>query len=138
MLGGVIVAYSSWRGVFWVNAPMGVGLLAVALRVIPPDPPKRPDGASSLDGIGIALLGVGLASGMAGMTFLGDAPPGWVAWSAGRLAVSATGIVGFLSHVERAQEPLIAPALIHGRGFAAVNLVNICYGGAGIGICQVK
>ena len=37
ILGGVIVTYVSWRWIFWINVPIGVAALALALRVLRPD-----------------------------------------------------------------------------------------------------
>src|ERR1700727_127653 len=34
VLGGLIVTYISWRWVFWINVPVGVAALALALRVL--------------------------------------------------------------------------------------------------------
>ena len=44
------------------------------------------------------------------------------------------GLALFGRHIRRAQDPFIAPRLIAGRGFGAVNVINILYGGAVAGM----
>jgi Major Facilitator Superfamily len=44
------------------------------------------------------------------------------------------GLALFGLHIRRAQDPFIAPRLIAGRGFGAVNVINILYGGAVAGM----
>jgi multidrug resistance protein len=34
VLGGVIVTYVSWRWIFWINVPIGLGAVALAVRVL--------------------------------------------------------------------------------------------------------
>ena len=34
VLGGVIVTYVSWRWIFWINVPIGIGAVVVAKRVL--------------------------------------------------------------------------------------------------------
>lgn len=44
------------------------------------------------------------------------------------------GLALFGRHIRRVQDPFIAPRLIAGRGFGAVNVINILYGGAVAGM----
>jgi EmrB/QacA subfamily drug resistance transporter len=134
LLGGVIVAYWSWRGVFLVNVPIGAALILLSVRYIPTDR-RRPAGArGGLDLPGVALLGVGLLAGMIGLTYLGATSPGGLWPCISSLAIAVVVLGAFLRHVGRTQTPLISPRLIHGRGFGAVNLVNVIVGGAGLGL----
>ncbi len=70
VLGGLFVTYWSWRGIFLVNLPVGVLLLALGTIFIP-DIARRPD--RHLDVRGIVLVGVTLLSAMFGVAFLGSA-----------------------------------------------------------------
>ncbi len=135
LLGAVIVSAWPWRGVFFVNVPIGLALIPLCLRFVPADPPRRKQEQSMrIDLAGAALLGIGLLGVMIGLTLLGSRTLGsawpWIA----ALACAVCAIAAFGWHVERVRDPLIAPRLIYGRGFAAVNLVNILYGGAGAGL----
>src|ERR1700689_4679249 len=70
VLGGVFVTYWSWRGIFLVNIPVGIVLIALAMVVIP-DIARRPE--THLDLRGVALLGGTLLSAMLGVGYLGGA-----------------------------------------------------------------
>lgn len=57
VLGGVIVTYVSWRWIFWINVPIGIGAVVVARRVLS-DHGRRE--RRRLDWWGMATLGLGL------------------------------------------------------------------------------
>jgi MFS family permease len=57
VLGGLIVTYLSWRWVFWINVPIGLGAFGVARKVLVDQ--RRPH-RRGLDGWGMATLGLGL------------------------------------------------------------------------------
>jgi EmrB/QacA subfamily drug resistance transporter len=57
VLGGAIVTYFSWRWIFWINVPIGLAAVALALRVLR-DPGERR--AHRLDLPGMVILGLGL------------------------------------------------------------------------------
>ncbi len=137
VLGGLIVSGWSWRGVFLVNVPLGIVLIPLCLHFIPADRlPARADGAvrGGFDLPGVAYAGIGLASAMVGSSLLGDAPSRWIALIAGCAVASVAGLWAFARHIERADDPLIAPRLISGKGFAAVNVINVLYSGGAIGL----
>ncbi|MDO9395986.1 MAG: MFS transporter, partial [Herbiconiux sp.] len=66
-LGGLLIALGGptdgWRLLFWMNVPLGVIALFFAWRLLPRTQPK-PEGARSLDLIGILLLGLAVFSFM--------------------------------------------------------------------------
>src|SRR6185437_5717381 len=131
IFGGLFVSYWSWRGIFFVNVPIGVLLILLCLRYVPPDR-KRPDGAQRpMDIVGMSLLGVGTLALMLGVSYLGEAgasasSPLFVA----PVAVGVLGLAQFARHIHRVPDPFITPRFIAGRGFGAVNVINIVYGGA--------
>jgi EmrB/QacA subfamily drug resistance transporter len=57
VLGGVIVTYISWRWIFWINVPIGLGAVALALRVLPQAARHE---RRRLDPAGMVTLGLGL------------------------------------------------------------------------------
>ncbi|HJP78400.1 MAG TPA: MFS transporter [Pseudonocardiaceae bacterium] len=72
LLGGVIVTYVSWRWIFWINLPIGVVALVLALRVL------RDHGERTrprLDLPGMITLGLGLFGVAWAMTALATQPP---------------------------------------------------------------
>ncbi len=135
VFGGLFVTYWSWRAVFFVNVPIGILVIALAWRYVPHDRPKAKQARVPMDAVGMALLGVGLLAGMLAVSYLGEpgAQPSSLSFVApGLVAIAA--MWRFFHHVERTAHPFIAPHLIHGRGFGAVNLVNTLYGGVTTGI----
>ncbi len=131
VFGGLIVTYWNWRGVFLVNLPIGLLVLALAHRFIPPDPPRPRDAGFRMDVPGMALLGAGLFCGMLVAAWLGEdaaMPPLPLVLAAAGAAALAIRL--FFRHISRIGRPFIAPQMIAGPDFGAVNLVNVVYGGA--------
>ncbi|MGA2036848.1 MAG: MFS transporter [Acidimicrobiales bacterium] len=84
VLGGIIVTYVSWRWIFWINVPIGIGAVAVANRVLF-DPGRREQ--RRLDWWGMATLGLGLFGLLWAMVKLTSEPldPAVVGFLAGGL-----------------------------------------------------
>jgi EmrB/QacA subfamily drug resistance transporter len=63
LLGGLLIELfgqrEGWRWVFYVNLPVGVLLLPLAARLLPPRP-ARPGRREELDPVGVLLLGAGV------------------------------------------------------------------------------
>lgn len=150
IFGGIFVAYASWRDVFLVNVPVGLVVMILTLRFIPRDlsaaeirarydavhhsdrarESDAPGRNPAFGAAGMALLGIGLLSGMLAASYLADGhatitSPIFVILA----AVSIFGLVAFFLHTSHSSRPFIAPRLIYGRGFGAVNAINsICSG----------
>jgi len=134
IFGGLFVSYWSWRGIFFVNVPIGAAVLVLSLRYIPRDPSRRPD-RPDMDASGMALLGAGLLAGMLAASYLGEA--GARPWSPLFVVPVVIAIVAvrmFFRHVHHSPQPFIAPRLIHGPGFGPVNLVNVVFSGVTFGM----
>lgn len=103
VLGGVITTYLSWRWVFWINVPIGLAALVVALRVLRERGERQP---RALDLWGMALLGAGLLGILWAMIELSTSPvDGGIA--AG-LLVGSGFLVAFLVVERHVREPMIA------------------------------
>ncbi|MEB2311927.1 MAG: MFS transporter [Sorangiineae bacterium] len=130
IFGGLFVTYWTWRGVFFVNVPIGLVVILLGWRHIPSDRPRPRREAGGMDLRGLALLGGAVLGVMLAASALGE--PGARALS---LAVVAPALLagsagaGFFRHVRRAPAPFIEPRLIYGAGFGAVNLINAVFGG---------
>lgn len=135
IFGGLFVTYWNWRGVFFVNVPIGLVVALLALRYIPHDPPVRSSTARHrMDIQGLAWLACALLAGMLEASFLGEKKPPIGSMALTTLALLTLGSgMAFIRHVNRCPHPFIAPRLIHGPGFGVVNLVNMVYGGICIG-----
>jgi EmrB/QacA subfamily drug resistance transporter len=131
VLGGIITQDWTWRGIFFINIPIGVLLVILGLRILPGSAPraaKRPDFA------GTALLGVVLISAMYGVTTLGSGKESLI--SVGFLVPEVVAIVfGVLlsRQMRSAENPIIPIRLLRERHFATMNLIALLYGGTALG-----
>lgn len=129
IFGGFFVAYWNWRGVFFVNVPIGLAIIALGLHYIPRDRPAADRARQSMDAAGMTLLGAGLVAGMFAASALGESDTHlWSLAFAMPLAISIVSLSAFVRHVGRVRQPFIAPRFIHGPGFSTVNLFNVLYG----------
>jgi EmrB/QacA subfamily drug resistance transporter len=134
--GGILVSTWSWRGVFFVNVPVGIVLTWLAIRYLPRD--RRPAGSADpdsrgIDVAGMALLAVGLLCAMLGMSFLAEGGRAWTEFLL--LEAAAAGVLGwFVVRARRQADPLIPPRLLYGRGFGVMNLINFTYGAVAFGL----
>jgi EmrB/QacA subfamily drug resistance transporter len=135
ILGGVFVTYWSWRGIFLVNVPIGILLVALGLVFIPVSPRIRDQG---LDIRGVALLGATLLPAMFGIAYLGSGSSSFAspAFLVPEL-VGAAALVGFVRHSARAPAPFISIRFLSGHGFGVMNLLNFLYGAAALGFAAL-
>jgi len=123
VLGGLIVTYISWRWIFWINVPVGVAALAVAIRVLH-DRAER--SRRRLDLPGMITLGLGLFGVLWAMTRLAtttfDAPV------AGYL-VGGIVLVGAFGLIERRQpEPMLPLSIFRVPTMTASLLASLFQG----------
>ncbi len=71
ILGGAIVTYLSWRWIFWINVPIGLGAVALAVRVLHDVGQRR---QHHLDIPGMVTLGLGLYGILWAVTELATTP----------------------------------------------------------------
>jgi EmrB/QacA subfamily drug resistance transporter len=135
IFGGLFVSYWTWRGVFFVNVPIGVAVIVLALRYIPADRREGEGSRSGMDLSGMVLLGISLLAAMFSASYLGEGdarvwPPAIVVL----LTISAVAMWMFFRHINHSMHPFIDPRLIYGPGFGPVNLINALYGGVTFGV----
>jgi EmrB/QacA subfamily drug resistance transporter len=112
VIGGVLVGHLSWRWIFYVNAPICIVAVILAIRVLKPDP--EPTNAA-LDVPGLLLISPALAGIIYGLTQVG-AHGGF-----GHVTVLVPIGVGLLLLLAFAlrKSPLIDLALFRTRSFTA-------------------
>ncbi|TAN05893.1 MAG: MFS transporter [Rhodanobacteraceae bacterium] len=135
IFGGLFVTYWSWRDIFFINVPIGLAVMLLAVYGIPRDPGARAAAHAGMDLSGLALLGTALFTAMFAASYLGE--PGARATSTEfllPLIVALASAALFVRHIQRSGQPFIAPRFIYGRGFGAVNLVNVVFGGVTGGV----
>jgi EmrB/QacA subfamily drug resistance transporter len=71
VLGGLIVTYLSWRWIFWINVPIGIAAVILALRVLHDAGERR---QHRIDVAGMLTLGLGLFGVLWAMTSLASSP----------------------------------------------------------------
>jgi EmrB/QacA subfamily drug resistance transporter len=128
-LGGIIVTYSTWRVIFFINVPVGIVVLGLLFVLLPPSPSVRP----RIDLLGAGLLGAALLTVMFGLNQFADGGPrSPLPWSL--LAFGCLLVVGFLLHERRTAQAILPFALLRRPAFAVVNSINVIYGAAAFGI----
>jgi EmrB/QacA subfamily drug resistance transporter len=134
VLGGVVVTYWSWRGIFLVNVPLGIILVISGALFIPASTWRRDQ---RLDVRGVALLGTTLLAAMFGMAILGDGrAPGDPVFLALE-SVAAVAAIGFARHTARSRSPFISAEHLVGRGFGVMNVINFLFGAAVLGVAAL-
>jgi hypothetical protein len=117
------VSTLGWPFVFWINLPVG-GLTAVLVMRFLRDP-VRPAPAGGVDWPGTALLGSGIAAGMAALIQWQALSP---AWRAGLLVACAACLAGFSVRERRLPEPMLATGLLRRPVILAANLTTFLTG----------
>jgi len=122
LLGGILTDLFSWQWVFFVNVPVGVGALLLALRYVP---------ESRSEGIGRGVDVGGAFAITAGLMVLVYAlvnaqQAGWASGQTfGLAAVSAALLATFLVLEMRLRNPLIRLGIFRMRSLTSSNLVML-------------
>jgi EmrB/QacA subfamily drug resistance transporter len=130
VLGGVFIALNvgglGWRTVFFVNVPIGVAIVAAALRFMPSPPPR---GNAQLDLAGASVLFVAMA-GLIGPPMLGKE----FGWSWPVMAFTVVGLIAFAVFVAVEKtvaagggQPLVAAALMRDKGYVRGLCATFCF-----------
>jgi EmrB/QacA subfamily drug resistance transporter len=121
VLGGALVASVGWRGIFWVNVPVGMVAIVLTALVVPESRaahPRRPDP------VGQGLIIVMLAS----LTYAIIEGPhqGWgSAIILGLFGLSALAAVGLVLYEPRRAEPLLDLRFFRSAPFSGSVLIAI-------------
>ena len=115
-LGGFIASHMNWHWIFFLNEPLGIVGLALALWLIPPMelPPRKP-----FDWTGFMLCGLGIFALMGALEWLSATV------DATALAVLASGLLLILAatrHFRKAAAPMLSLAPLRVETFRTVML----------------
>jgi EmrB/QacA subfamily drug resistance transporter len=115
LVGGAVVEGISWQWIFWINVPVGLGLLALSTQL---EESHGPDRALDLPGLGLASAGaLGVVWGL--IHGNGD---GWTSFEVlSTLAGGAALLIAFVAYETRAEQPMLPMRFFRNRGFAAAN-----------------
>ncbi|MGH3007191.1 MAG: DHA2 family efflux MFS transporter permease subunit, partial [Gaiellaceae bacterium] len=120
LVGGAVVEGVSWQWIFWLNVPIGLVLIPLALRRLDESYGPR----TRLDLPGLALASTGLFGIVWGVV-RGNAE-GWA--SAEILTALGLGAVltaAFVAWEVRARAPMLPMRFFRGRAFAAANAASL-------------
>jgi EmrB/QacA subfamily drug resistance transporter len=131
LIGGSLIDAASWRWIFFVNLPVGLLALLLAVRLLPATTPRP---GQHLDIRGAVLLSGGLALFLYGLAQTSQHAAVTTPAALGPMAAGAVLAALFLGHARRAANPLIDVRLFRQRGFAAGAAANFVLGTALFGV----
>ena len=115
-VGGAVVEGIAWQWIFWLNVPVGLVLLPLAVRQLTEShgPPRPLD----LPGLGLVAAGLfGVTFGIVRATALG--------WTSPTVVISLGGgaalLAAFVAWELRAPAPMLPMRFFRSRGFSATN-----------------
>ncbi len=114
VLGGALTGAFGWPSIFFINLPVGIVGIWMAVRYVPPDR-KKP--AEPLDIPGSVMLSGALLLLLLALNQTGSGQAPGVLWLL--LLGGAALIAGFIAHQRRARCPILAPSLFQSRVFSA-------------------
>jgi EmrB/QacA subfamily drug resistance transporter len=107
-LGGFITTYFHWRWIFWINVPIGILGIALALTFIDN---LREEKVARFDFIGFVLSGFGLATFIFGLTLIGR---GFVSApvNAAMIVLGFASLAAYVRHARREPNAIIDLSLL--------------------------
>ncbi|MFE7324092.1 MFS transporter [Streptomyces sp. NPDC057565] len=122
VLGGVLTDALSWHWIFFINLPIGLAALVIAMPVLPAD--RGLGLRAGADGIGALLVTAGLMVGI--YTVVQVEEYGWTsAHTLGLGALAAVLLGAFVARQATAGTPLMPLRILRSRTVAGANLVQL-------------
>ena len=123
VIGGTLVQLS-WRWVFWINIPVGLLAVLLAVRTVPESKDQHARGRPDLAGAALLAAAVGL------IAFALVKAPGW-GWDSARfievLAASVACGATMIWRSRRHHSPVIELSLLRSRTFSGTFAASILY-----------
>lgn len=122
VLGGVLTDALTWNWIFFINLPIGIATLLVALRALPSD--RGLGLGAGADVIGALLVTTGLMTGIYAVVKIEE----YGAGSAHALGLGALALVllaGFLVRQAKAANPLMPLRVLRSRSVSGANAVQM-------------
>ena len=130
LLGGFFTDHLTWRWAFWINIPVGIVVLVVAIVAIPP---LAKAAKPVIDYAGIVFIGLG-ASALTLATSWGGAEYAWTSpVIIGLFAGSAGALAAFVRAETRAAEPILPLRLFSSPVFTVCCILAFIVGFAMLG-----
>ncbi|KQO63411.1 MFS transporter [Curtobacterium sp. Leaf261] len=122
LIGGAVVEGWNWQAIFWINVPVGVIAVPLALMALPNTLGAR----LRADVLGVLLAGLGVLGLVFGIVRGNDA--GWGSLQVvGSLTLGAALLVAFVIRESRTTAPLLPLRLFRDRSFSLANIVAMTF-----------
>jgi EmrB/QacA subfamily drug resistance transporter len=122
LVGGAVTSGWSWQYIFWLNVPVGLGLIPLAWWKLSESRGAR----SPLDLVGVVVVSVGLFGVVHGLV-QGNSH-GWTsATVVGSFVVGSLALLVFGAWELRSSAPMLDIRLFRRRGFASVNVTAMLF-----------
>ena len=119
LIGGAVIEGWSWQAIFWINVPVGVASVVLALLALPNSFGAR----LRADVVGLLLSGLGLLALVYGIVRGNDA-----GWDSAEVLAGLIGgaalLLAFVFWETRASAPLLPLRLFRDRSFSVANVVG--------------
>jgi EmrB/QacA subfamily drug resistance transporter len=127
LLGGILTDSLDWHWIFLVNLPIGVGVVALSLRLLPAA--RMPRGNTRLDVAGAITVTASLL--LAVYAIVNGNQQGWTSGQTlGLLGGAAVLLATFLAVEARVRSPLMPLGLFRLRNVATANVVGVLWAAA--------
>ncbi|HTA36408.1 MAG TPA: MFS transporter [Solirubrobacteraceae bacterium] len=122
VLGGALVESIGWRSIFWINIPVGLTALALALRFVPESRAPHP---RRLDPVGQSLV-IALFGSLTYAIIEGP-KAGWLSTqSLALFAVALAAVASLLAYESRRREPLLELRFFRSVPFTSASVIAVC------------
>jgi EmrB/QacA subfamily drug resistance transporter len=122
LIGGAVVENWSWEAIFWLNVPVGVIAIPLALYALPNTRGAR----VRADVLGVLLAGLGVLGVVFGVVRGNDA-----GWTSGEVLTGLIGggvlLVAFVLWQARTSAPLLPLRFFRDRSFTLANIVAMTF-----------
>jgi EmrB/QacA subfamily drug resistance transporter len=120
--GGLLVETVGWRGIFWVNVPVGIAAIVLTALFVPESRAAR---ARKVDPVGQVLVIILLAALV--YALIEGPGSGWTsAKILGCFGISALALIGLARYETRREEPLIDLRFFRSAPFSGAVAIAIC------------
>jgi EmrB/QacA subfamily drug resistance transporter len=131
-LGGWIVSRYSWRYVFYINLPIGIGLMVLIVLLLKE---KKVFSQPHIDFAGASFFSGAVLFVMFGLNLIGESFSGLSLFFAGVLLVISFSFgLLFFRQEKKETNPMLDMALLRSKPFLAANVLNLIIGAGVMGL----